>query len=217
MFRISRETGVRAAVELTILVLLTVVFLALFPARSAWVDISLAGVAIGLVLLNARFTREVVWVQFPPSGPDDVPGRCWSVCLGGTGLVTLGLAVATIVMGVGASSRLFNWHILVAISAYLPWALMQQFLFQFYLQGRLLSLLRPPFAIFLTGICYSLVHLPDLRAVAVTAAAGVFWSFLYYRHRMLLPLAISHAVLGASFYYWVCGRDLALVWGLLPG
>jgi len=38
------------------------------------------------------------------------------------------------------------------------------------------------------------------------------WSFLYYRYRLLLPLAISHAALGSAFYYGIFGHDLAMEW-----
>ena len=38
------------------------------------------------------------------------------------------------------AARVFNWRILAAFGCYLPWALMQQALLQFYLLGRLLAL-----------------------------------------------------------------------------
>ena len=64
----------------------------------------------------------------------------------------------------------------------------------------------------LTGVTYSLVHLPDLRVTAVTAVAGVFWCWAYDRYRSILPLAVSHALLGSTFYYWVYGKELAARW-----
>jgi membrane protease YdiL (CAAX protease family) len=97
---------------------------------------------------------------------------------------------------------------------------MQQTLLQSYLLGRLLvlfptSLRLAPFL--LTGTCFGLVHLPDLWTALVTVAAGTVWSFLYYRYRLLLPLAFSHAALGSAFYYGLFGHDLAAEWrALLP-
>jgi membrane protease YdiL (CAAX protease family) len=100
----------------------------------------------------------------------------------------------------------------VVFLLYLPWALLQQFLLQFYLLGRLLILLPAPVAVFVTGIAYSLVHLPEVGVALATAPAGIFWTFLYRRDRVLLPLGLSHALVASTFYYWVCGRDLFMAW-----
>ena len=43
------------------------------------------------------------------------------------------------------------------------------------------------------------MHLPDVWTAAVTFASGMAWSFIYYRYRLLLPLAFSHAALGSAF------------------
>jgi hypothetical protein len=116
--------------------------------------------------------------------------------------------------------RIFNWRILAAFGCYLPWALMQQTLLQFYLLGRLLALfprqlLFVPFMI--TGACFGLVHLPDIWTALVTVAAGTAWGLIYYRYRLLWPLAFSHAALGSAFYYGIFGHDLAVEWrALLP-
>jgi len=80
--------------------------------------------------------------------------------------------------------RVFNWRILAAFGCYLPWALMQQALLQFYLLGRLLALLPRRYRflpMIVTGICFGLVHLPDVWTALVTVAAGVVWTFMYYR------------------------------------
>ena len=100
----------------------------------------------------------------------------------------------------------------------LPWALMQQTLLQFYLLGRLLALLPKQYLfapIIITGSCFGLVHLPDVWTASVTVASGMAWSFIYYRYRLLLPLAFSHAALGSAFYYGIFGHDLAVEWRAL--
>ena len=97
----------------------------------------------------------------------------------------------------------------------LPWALLQQTLFQFYLLGRLRTVIptrSPLFAIVLTGISYAMTHLPDLTVALVTSLMGVFWTSMYYRFRMLTPIALSHAVLGTGFCYWIYDRDLLDDW-----
>jgi membrane protease YdiL (CAAX protease family) len=61
-------------------------------------------------------------------------------------------------------------------------------------------------------MAYSFVHLPDIGVTLAAAVAGIFWTFLYRRYRVLLPLGLSHALLGSTFYYWVYGQDLFMVW-----
>jgi membrane protease YdiL (CAAX protease family) len=109
---------------------------------------------------------------------------------------------------------------LAEFGCYIPWALMQQTLLQFYLLGRLLvlfpkRLLWVPLTI--TAICFGLVHLPDMWTALVVVASGAVWCLIYYRYRLLLPLAFSHAALGLAFYYGIFGHDLAAEWrALLP-
>jgi membrane protease YdiL (CAAX protease family) len=91
---------------------------------------------------------------------------------------------------------------------YFPWALLQQFVFQFYLLGRLSYLLPPAVAIGITAVAFSAVHYPRYPIMAGTLIGCLVWSLSYRRHRVLLPLAASHALLGATMHYWVIGRDL---------
>ena len=214
----------RCALELLTLGILTIIFLFVFPDRSVLVDASLALFALVVLALNARFTRSVIWAQFPPRGRKGQ--RVWD-CLATVTAMTL--AVALVFFGIGlaigyaqggwstAFHRISNWHILLAIGFYFPWALLQQTLFQFYLLGRLRTLLPASVAITCTGMSYALVHLPDLWTTIASAAAGTFWTTLYNRYRLLTPLALSHAVLGSTFYYWIMGRDLAEAWQRLLG
>jgi membrane protease YdiL (CAAX protease family) len=60
------------------------------------------------------------------------------------------------------------------------------------------------------GVLYGAVHLPDLDVALVTVAGGVVWSHSYYRERIVYPIAVSHAVLGASYFYWIRDSDLIL-------
>jgi hypothetical protein len=209
----------RFLAELLILCALTIIFLVVFPKRSIYVDGPLALFALSLVVWNSRFTKHSVWVQFPLR--DDLRTRVKrSYTL--AGIFTIPVIVAFAAIGLtfayrefgweGAWVRLLNWHLALAFLLYLPWALLQQFLFQFYLLGRLLTLLPAPVAVYANGMAYSLVHLPEVGIALATAPAGIFWTFLYRRDRLLLPLGISHALLGSSFYYWGYGRDLFMAW-----
>jgi membrane protease YdiL (CAAX protease family) len=216
----------KAAAELGVIAILTAVFLLVFPRRNPLVDVGLAGFALVCLAVSARYTKRVIWAASPPP----VEGNRFRRCMVVTLWVTIPPALLFLVIGgivaysyggwPAVVGRVFNWRILAAFGCYLPWALMQQTLLQFYLLGRLLALfgkrlLAVPLLI--TGTCFGLVHLPDLWTALVTVASGVVWSFIYYRYRQLLPLAFSHAALGSAFYYGLFGHDLASEWrALLP-
>ena len=214
----------RLVIEIVVLVLMTTIFLLVFPDRHMFLDVSLALFALGLIALDARFTRTVVWARIPSPVPDrERLRRCLVVLIPTTlvlMLVCLGIGMAT---GYregewqGAFARVERWQIILAVGFYLPWALLQQTLFQFYLFGRLLILLPPWLAVTCTSLAYGLVHLPDPLLSAMAALAGIFWSSMYYRFRRLIPLAFSHACLGAAFHYWIYNIDLAREWSALFG
>ena len=214
----------RVALELLTLAILMVSFLLLFPKRSLVVDVILALCALGLVGLNARYTREVIWARFPRGPSSGGLKQCMWATMAITFSAVFVFFIVGIVIGYGNGGwkavvdRVLNWKLLVAICVYLPWALLQQTLFQFYLLGRLRALfptVHPIGAATLNGVAYALVHLPDLWVTLVTAFGGIFWSYMYNQYRLLLPLALSQAVLGSTFYYWVYGRDLAEAWSEL--
>jgi hypothetical protein len=209
----------RILIELFVLGVLTIVFLALFPKRPIYIDVLLALFALCLIASNARFTKNSVWVQFPPEEKLQTRvRRSYLLATAVTLPVILAFAAIGLVLGYreygwdGAWARLLNYHLPLAFALYLPWALLQQLLFQFYLLGRLLTLFPAPVSVVATGMAYSLVHLPDIGITLAAAAAGIFWTFLYRRDRVLLPLGLSHALLGSTFYYWVYGHDLFMVW-----
>jgi len=212
----------RVALELLTLGLLTPAFLVVLPHRPLLLDLSLALLALGLLGLSARFTTSVVWARFPsPVAPPDRLRLCLRKVLTLTLSGVLMLLVGGIVIGYAAGGwpvacrRVANGSLLVAIGLYFPWALLQQALFQFYLLGRLRVFLPAAAAITGTGLAFALVHLPDLGVTIAAAAAGIYWTHLYNTYRVISPLALSHAVLGATFYYWLYGRDLLFAWARL--
>ncbi|MDB6029463.1 MAG: hypothetical protein JWM68_5686 [Verrucomicrobiales bacterium] len=216
----------KVALELGIIALLTTVFLVLFPHRNPLMDMGLATLALVALGLSAKYTKNVVWAASPSPIPEPRMKRCLKVAL----WVTLLPALLFLLIGAviayrsggwpAVVSRVFNWRILAAFCCYLPWALIQQTLLQFYLLGRLMALF-PKRHLFvpmiITGACFGLVHLPDVWSALVTVVAGTVWSYMYYRYRRLLPLAFSHAALGSAFYYGIFGHDLSAEWSaLLP-
>jgi membrane protease YdiL (CAAX protease family) len=184
-----------------------------------WVDAGLALVGLALVGVGARTTRERFWDR--PSMP---PGARWRrsalTMLVGTAAVVLVFAVWGVVVAAPSApgeawARLLRPRLGTALALFLPWALLQQTLFQFYLHGRLRVLLgnaAPLVAAVLTGVFYGLVHLPAVQLTVLTVGGGIVWSWTYQRDRCLGPLALSHAVLGTTYFAWVRGRDLAAEW-----
>ena len=220
---IIRAMSVRGkvAVELGVIAVFTTTFLALFPKRNPLLDVGLAGCALLGIALSAPYTKKVIWAASPAPVSENRVKKCVVV----TSWITVPTVLLFLVIGgivaykserwAGVQNRVWNWRILAAFGGYLPWALMQQTLLQFYLLGRLLALFPKqlrfaPFII--TGVCFGLVHLPDVWTALVTVGAGIVWSLIYFRYRLLLPLAFSHAALGSAFYYGVFGHDLAQEW-----
>lgn len=211
----------RAASELLILGLLSAAFLALVPSRPIYVDAALALFGLTLVLLNAPYIRKQMWGRFPVDVAPHSRLHCVFVTTGVTAGVMLLFLLIGIVIGYqeagwpGTAARILHLNLPLAFFLYLPWAFLQQTLFQFYLLGRLRLLCptsHPLVPSTLCGLIFGAVHVPDLGIVALTALGGTAWSVLYVRYRRLWPLAVSHALIGTTFYYWVYGIDLAHRW-----
>jgi membrane protease YdiL (CAAX protease family) len=189
------------------------VFVATFQVRPPYVDFVLAAAAVALIVLSAPRSRRL-WALARAPEPD---GRqAWRLGLAFTAVALGGLALAAVLVaraaGTPALQRFGNWHIAVAAALYFPWALLQQFIFQLYLFPRWLRLVPVPAAVVLTALAFAAVHFPRWPVMAVTVVAGAAWALLYYRYRRLLPLAVSHGVLGAALHYWVFGNDLLERW-----
>jgi len=216
----------RAAIELLILGLLATGFLALFPRRPISVDLGLAVLASVLVLLNAGYTRTHIWGLLPRQveGTDWRPGVFVTMTL--TVLVMLVFFLIGVAVGYqgadwpGAKARILHPYLPTAVLLYVPWALIQQILFQFYLLGRVCTLcpsLHPLAQSLLNGLVFGVVHTTDIWILLLAALGGTLWSFLYLRYRRLWPLVVSHALIGTTFYYWVYGYDLASRWSAFLG
>jgi membrane protease YdiL (CAAX protease family) len=204
----------RTLIELGVLVSLTTALVLLFPQRPVWLNALLAILGLALILMNRRFTREIVWQRFPVAHERHY---CIARTLLVAGSFTLagGILLAAVAWWQAGLGGLQNPRWLLALPVYFLWGLLQQYLFQFYLLGRLLVLMPVPWAIAGTGTAFALVHFPHTGTMAVTLAGGIAWTLLYYRYRVLIPLAASHAVLGSVLFYGVYDRDLLAHWGLI--
>lgn len=216
----------QAARELCVLAVLTSGFLAFFPQRPALVDLVLALLAVSLVLLTAKNTRRAIWDALPV----EAPSSRWVSCTGWTLLLTTAALAVFLVIGIRIAYnaagqpallyRILHPNIPIAVLLYIPWALLQQTLFLFYLLGRLTVILpsvSPSGLAVLNGLAFGLVHLPDPWLVLLGWIGGAVWSRMYLRYRLLWPLVLSHAIVGATFFYWVYAYDLAGAWLVMLG
>jgi membrane protease YdiL (CAAX protease family) len=189
-------------------------FVATFQVRPPYVDFVLAAAAVALIVLSAARSRRF-WALARSVDPARARGA-WRAALAFTAVALVVLAVAAWLTaraaGTPVSERFGNWHMLAAAALYVPWALLQQYIFQFYWFGRWLRLVPVPVAVALTSIAFAAVHFPRWPVMGVTLVAGGVWALIYYRWRSLVPLAVSHALLGTALHYWVFGNDLLERW-----
>jgi membrane protease YdiL (CAAX protease family) len=192
----------------------TALFVATFQVRPPYLDFALAGVAVALIVLSAGRSRRLWALARAPEA--DGARHAWRGVLAFTMVALALLALAAVISarnaGTPVLTRFANWHLLAAAALYLPWALLQQYIFQFYLFGRWLRIVPLPVAIALTAMSFAAVHFPRWPVMAVTLVAGAVWAGAYLRWRRLLPLALSHALLGTALHYWVFGNDLLERW-----
>jgi len=211
----TAPTRTSVLVELVIVTTLAALFVLFFSGRPGYIDVALGLVAVGLIGASTRRSREI-WRGVRRPSADPRAAARWMVIF--TTLVASMFLAIGVLTGYsangwqGAWDRVGNWHLLVACALYSPWALLQQFVFQFYLLGRLRWVLPYWPAVLITAVAYSAVHFPRVPVMAGTVFAGVIWAATYHRYGKLLPLAASHAVLGSTLHYWVFGRDLAVLW-----
>jgi membrane protease YdiL (CAAX protease family) len=217
----------RAAIELSALAALTTLYLAVWPQRSPGVDPGMALAALVAVGLTAPDTKARFW-GVPQSSARERARRAWvaTAWLTLPGLLGFGLLGAWDAYSAqqhwgDVARRLCRTRVAVATVLYIPWALVQQILFQFYLLGRLRALwpsVAPLGLAVLNGLLFGAVHLPDWDQALLAASGGTVWSYVYCRYRSLLPIALSHALLGAAYFYWVRDHDLlrAIRWSETP-
>ncbi|HET7609527.1 MAG TPA: CPBP family intramembrane glutamic endopeptidase [Gammaproteobacteria bacterium] len=200
--------------ELGAIAAAALVFVATFQVRPPYLDFVLAAAAVALIVLSAARSRRL-WELQRSVDPTGARGA-WKAALVFTGAALVVLAGAGVLAaraaGTPATPRFGNWHMLVVAALYFPWALLQQYIFMFYWFGRWLRLVPVPVAVALTAVAFAAVHFPRWPVMGVTLVAGSVWALIYYRWRSIVPLAVSHALLGTALHYWVFGNDLLERW-----
>jgi len=102
---------------------------------------------------------------------------------------------------------------------YAIWSVLQQVLLQVFFLGRLLRLLRGPrTAALAAAAIFSLAHLPNPVLTVGAFVWGHAACLLFLRYRNLVPLAITHAILGITLAITVPGpviRNMRVGYGYL--
>lgn len=116
--------------------------------------------------------------------------RAWTTTLVLTAIVTVVLLLA----GAGGDRSLSDWP--RTALAYLPWALVQQFLMGPFFATRVDRLFgKREIAAVLTGALFGALHFPNFALMTGTLLMGTAWAWLFLRYRSFLPTALSHAIL----------------------
>ncbi|MGE0709698.1 MAG: CPBP family intramembrane glutamic endopeptidase [Planctomycetota bacterium] len=173
------------------------------PWRRLATDLSAFGLGAIALALAARAGR------LPPRAAAD-PARAPRALLA-LGAFTLLGVTAQALLGAYRGIATFRLPLLLATCLlYLPFAYLQQVLTQRYITDRLgvaLGRGRELGVALWAGLLFGLAHLPFPDLVPPTLLMGVLWSATYRISGRILPVAISHALLGATYFLSVIGRD----------
>ncbi len=194
--------------ELLLLAVATPVFLALV-SPNIQLYMTLAGLFLLYILITARYSQPYIWPKLEASAqtPRSI-AYLWALLPAVLGSIAFAIYAAW-------QAQLQMWHWLLSLALYCLWAAVQQSLFQFYLLGRLKVFLAGlPILLIcaINGLLFSLVHWPKYELILLTIPLGCYWSYLYWRDRLLLPLALAHGLLATSYYTHVLGVDLWQRW-----
>lgn len=83
-------------------------------------------------------------------------------------------------------------------TAYIVWAIFQQFILQSYFFLRLEKLMPARFAVAAAAGLFCLVHIPNPVLVAVCLVAGWMACEIFRRNRNIYALGVAHAILGLT-------------------
>ncbi len=117
--------------------------------------------------------------------------------LGATFMVALAI-LATAYFS-GSLHRLWGLeHPWYAVAGYTCWAFIQEFMLQCFCVRMLRALVSRVSSLLLSGVVFSVAHLPNPSLTLVTFFAGVAFTAIYVRKRNLYVVAVIHAVLGLT-------------------
>jgi membrane protease YdiL (CAAX protease family) len=92
---------------------------------------------------------------------------------------------------------------LLALAAYLPWGLSQQYALNGYFLNRFDRVFSNRDASFFAALLFSAIHMPNPFLMAVTFPLGWVATVVYRRKHNLFFLGLAHATIGLLFYFVV--------------
>jgi hypothetical protein len=106
--------------------------------------------------------------------------------------------------------RYDNKRALLLFLLYLLAGFVQQFLFQYVLLELVYNIINNVIlAVLISTLYYALFHLKHgKRFFVLTFIINIFWSTIYITQGNLVPLAISHGILGTAYYTWLYKDDV---------
>lgn len=134
-------------------------------------------------------------------------GGFWPAMRDG-GLFALLAAVPLILFGVHASRFPLPGTFWLLFCIYPLWGLAQQFALQTLITRNLRRWIQTPWQrVLAVTLLFSAAHFPNYWLMALTACAGVAFTWIYERHENLWAVGLIHGWLGAAAYYLVLGHD----------
>ena len=118
-------------------------------------------------------------------------------------LIVLALAMLAGGLLLNTTRRMSPDQAFLALFAYLPWGVLQQYMLNGYFLNRFDRAFQPKQAAAITAILFSLAHTPNWFLMAVCLVGGWCATQVYRRHRNLYFLGIAHAALGFLIYVTV--------------
>ena len=171
----------------------------LSPVRTFVRDLAAFGLFALLLLALHR--------RLPPPPPRAGGARAERLLLGAT------LLGSALMLGYGFARELAVLNprtVGVTLALYFPFALLQQWITLRYMvqrwAGRLTGARSLPAAL-LGAVAFSLCHLPFPDLVLPTLVSGLGWALAWRAGARLVPIALSHAVLGALLFLTWIQRD----------
>ena len=154
------------------------------PIVPAWATAIPVTLILGLTIWHAIRTGD--WGVDPKAF---VPALWRSAAF--TSIAALGLYLA--------GSRLGTWHdrhdAWASLALLIPWGLGQQVALQTVFLPEATAAVGRPAGIVLAAALFAALHLPNPLLSVATLLGALAWCWMYDRHRNVLPLALSHALL----------------------
>jgi hypothetical protein len=129
-------------------------------------------------------------------------GVRWTNLLRSSWIVAAALAIAAAILVASALLHTLRlphdaFPFVDRYSGYALWACAQQLLLQGFFLSRILRVIgKPRPAVVVAALLFAVAHLPNPLLVPLTLLWGLVACLHFLRYRNLIPLAISHAILG---------------------